>query len=122
MLTGGELSGLVFVNALEDIGGIGKPAGIEGSGRCQVVSGLHTIAARFGKSVLADGSAGCLQCSPGSRDRLRWLAAGTSVCDPTRARIADADLQDPPLPEQRGIVVVPSATDATIAAPERRDD
>lgn len=100
-LTRGELSGLVFVVALGDIGGIGKPAGIADSESCQVISELHTIAARLGESVLADGSTGCLQCSPGSRDRLRWLRVGTKVHAPDRARIADADLQDPPFPERR---------------------
>ena len=97
MLTGGELSGLVFVDALEAIGGIGKSAGIAGSENCQVVSGPHTIAAGLGKPVLADGSAGYLQCSPRSRDRLRWLPAGTKVYAPSRARVADADFQNPPL-------------------------
>lgn len=58
MLTRGELSGLVIVDALNDFGGIGKPAGIAGSGSCQVLSGLHSTETGSGKSVLAAGPAG----------------------------------------------------------------
>lgn len=81
---------------------------------------VHPIAARLGKSLLANGSTGCLQCSPGSRDRLRWLLAGTKVHAPYRARIADAELGNPPFPEQRGIVAVPSDSGAESAVPDRR--
>ena len=111
---------LVFVDASEDIGGVGKSVEIAGLAGLQVVSGLHTIAVRFDKSVLADGFKAYLQFCPPFRDRLRRLAAGTKVYATNRNHIADAEIQIPPLPEQRAIAAVLSDMDAEIAALELR--
>ena len=67
---------LVFVDASEDIEGIGKSVEVKGLQGQQIVSGLHTIAARFRKCVLADGFKAYLQFCPAFRHHLRQLAAG----------------------------------------------
>ena len=113
---------LVFVDASEDIGGVGKSVEVMGSEGRQLVSGLHTIAVRFNKAVLADGFKAYLQFCPRFRDHLRRLAAGTKVYATNRAHIATAELRVPPLPEQRAIAAVLTDMDAEIAALERRLD
>ncbi|WP_420633078.1 restriction endonuclease subunit S [Candidatus Palauibacter sp.] len=113
---------LVFVDASEDLGGVGKSVEIVGVRGHQVVSGLHTIAVRFSKSALADGFKAYLQFCPRFRNHLRRLAAGTKVYATNRAHIATAELRVPPLPEQRAIAAVLADMDAEIAALERRID
>lgn len=113
---------LVFVDASEDIRGVGKSIEIMGSEGHQLVSGLHTIAVRFNKAVLADGFKAYLQFCPRFRDHLRRLAAGTKVYATNRAHITSAELRVPPLPEQRAIASVLSDMDAGIEALERRLD
>ena len=113
---------LVFVDASEDAEGVGKSVEIMGLRGQHVVSGLHTIAARFRKSVLADGFKGYLQYHPAFRRHLRRLAAGTKVYATNRAHIASAELRLPPLPEQRAIATVLSDVDTEIAALEHRLD
>ncbi len=113
---------LVFVDASEDIGSVGKSVEIMGNEGHQLVSGLHTIAVRFNKAVLADGFKAYLQFCPRFRDHLRRLAAGTKVYATNRAHIASAELRVPPLPEQRAIAAVLSDMDDEIAALERRLD
>src|SRR5690606_36140534 len=46
---------VVFVDASEDLNGVGKSLEIIGAEGVEAVAGQHTIAARFDKSVLADG-------------------------------------------------------------------
>ena len=113
---------LVFVDASEDIGGVGKSFEIMGSEGHELVSGLHTIAVRFNKAVLADGFKAYLQFCPRFRDHLRRLAAGTKVYATNRAHIASAELRVPPLREQRAIATVLTDMDDEIAALERRLD
>ena len=50
---------LVFVDASEDIECVGKSVELKGLRGRHVVAGLHTIAVRFNKSVLADGFKAC---------------------------------------------------------------
>jgi len=109
---------LVFVDASEDIGGVGKSIEIMGSEGHQLVSGLHTIAVRFKKAVLADGFKAYLQFCPRFRDHLRRLAAGTKVYATNRVHIATAELRVPPLPEQRAIAAVLGDVDAQIGSLE----
>ncbi len=113
---------LVFVDASEDVGGVGKSIEIMGSEGHQLVSGLHTIAVRFNKAVLADGFKAYLQFFPRFRDHLRRLAAGTKVYATNRAHIASAELRFPPPQEQRAIAAALSDMDAEIAALDRRRD
>ncbi len=113
---------LVFVDASEDIGGVGKSVEIMGAEGQRVVSGLHTIAVRFSNSVLADGFKAYLQFCPRFRNHLRRLAAGTKVYATNRTHIAAAELRLPPLPEQRAIATVLSDMYDEIAALERRLD
>ena len=109
---------LVFVDASEDIEGVGTSVEIKGLQGQQVVSGLHTIAVRFRKDVLADGFKAYLQFCPAFRHHLRRLAAGTKVYATNRAHIASAELSLPPLPEQQAIATVLSDIDSEIAALE----
>jgi type I restriction enzyme S subunit len=86
------------------------------------VAGLHTIAARFEKSVLADGFKAYLQFCPAFRDHLRRLAAGTKVYATNRTHITSVEIQLPRIDEQTAIATVLSDMDAEIAALERRRD
>ena len=113
---------LVFVDASEDIEGVGKSVELEGLQGQQVVSGLHTIAVRFSPELLADGFKAYLQSCPAFDHHLRRLAAGTKVYATNRAHIASAEIPLPPLPEQRAIATVLSDMDAEITALERRLD
>ena len=113
---------LVFVDASEDIEGVGKSVELKGVRDRRVVAGLHTIAVRFSKSVLADGFKAYLQFHPTFLRHLRRLAAGTKVYATNRAHIASAEFHLPPLPEQRAIATVLSDMDAEIAALEERLD
>src|SRR5207249_7666392 len=46
---------LIFADASEDVAGVSKSVEVRGVGSIEVVSGLHTIAARFDENVLPDG-------------------------------------------------------------------
>ena len=113
---------LVFVDASEDIEGVGKSVELKGLRDRQLVAGLHTIAVRFTKSVLADGFKAYLQFHPALLRHLRRLAAGTKVYATNRAHIASAEIPLPPLPEQQAIATILSDMDAEIAALEHRLD
>ncbi len=113
---------LVFVDASEDVEGVGKSVELHGLRGHHIVSGLHTIAVRFNKSLLADGFKGYLQFCPPFLRHLRRLAAGTKVYATNRAHIASAVLPLPPLTEQRAIAAVLSDMDAEITALEHRLD
>jgi type I restriction enzyme S subunit len=113
---------LVFVDASEDLDGIGKSLEIYGISDAQVVAGLHTIAARFDKSVIADGFKAYLQFCPAFRDQLKRLAAGTKVFATNRTHISSAKILLPDTEEQTAIATVLSDMDAEIAALERRRD
>jgi type I restriction enzyme S subunit len=113
---------LIFADASEDITGVSKSVEIHDSRESEVVSGLHTIAARFEKSVLADGFKGFLQYIPSFSEHLRRLAAGTKVYATNKAHISSAEVQLPPVSEQRAIAGVLSEMDAELAALEARRD
>ncbi|MFY2629417.1 hypothetical protein, partial [Achromobacter dolens] len=68
---------LIFADASEDMDGVGKSVEIQNATGIELVSGLHTIAIRFDKSVLADGFKAYIQFIPKFRVHLRQLAAGT---------------------------------------------
>jgi type I restriction enzyme S subunit len=113
---------LIFADASEDVAGVCKSVELRGVGCTEVVPGLHTIAARFDKKVLADGFKGFLQfCSPFTA-HLRRLAAGTKVYATNRAHIASVEIRLPTVPEQAAIAAVLSDMDAEIAALEARRD
>lgn len=86
-LTRLEDGDVVFVDASEDLLGVGKSLEIEGADGVEAVAGQHTIAARFDKQVLADGFKGYLQFVPAFIAHLRKLAAGTKVYACTGARL-----------------------------------
>jgi type I restriction enzyme S subunit len=113
---------LIFADASEDITGVSKSVEIYDSRESEVVSGLHTIAARFEKSVLADGFKGFLQYVPSFSEHLRRLAAGTKVYATNRAHISSAEVQMPPVSEQRAIASVLSEMDSELASLEARRD
>lgn len=113
---------LIFADASEDIAGVSKSVELRGMGKIEVVSGLHTIAARFDKTVLADGFKGLLQSCPPFATHLRRLAAGTKVYATNRAHIATVEMRLPSTPEQVAIAAVLSDMDAEISALEARRD
>lgn len=94
---------LVFADASEDPAGVGKSIEIADAPDTGVVPGLHTIAARFDKSVLADGFKAYLQFIPSFRDQLLRLAAGTKVLATTRSYISSITLTLPAVAEQNAI-------------------
>lgn len=94
---------LVFADASEDPAGVGKSIEIADTPDTGVVPGLHTIAARFDKSVLADGFKAYLQFIPSFRDQLLRLAAGTKVLATTRSYISSITLTLPAVAEQSAI-------------------
>jgi type I restriction enzyme M protein len=99
-----QIGDLVFADASEDPDGVGKSVEITGVPIEGVVAGLHTIAARFDKSVLADGFKAYLQFIPAFRGALLRLAAGTKVLATTRSFISGITLALPGVDEQRAIV------------------
>ncbi len=113
---------LVLVDASEDMKGVGKSVELTGTAGIEVVSGLHTIAARFDKSVLADGFKAYLQFCPAFREGLARLAAGTKVYATNRTHIASVEMSLPRIDEQAAIAAVLSEMDTEIAALEARRD
>lgn len=97
---------LVFADASEDPDGVGKSVEITSVPPEGVVPGLHTIAARFDRSVLADGFKAYLQFMPAFREQLLRLAAGTKVLATTRTYISSVTLPLPGVEEQRAIATV----------------
>lgn len=97
---------LVFADASEDPAGVGKSVEIASVPENGVVPGLHTIAARFNKSVLADGFKAYLQFIPTFRESLLRLAAGTKVLATTRSYISSISISLPQADEQRAIAQV----------------
>ena len=109
---------LIFADASEDLDGVGKSIEIADCAGAEVVSGLHTIAARFNKEVLADGFKAYLQFMPPFRDHLKSMAAGTKVLATNRKHIGSAILALPEPPEQIAIAEVLFDMDADLAALE----
>ncbi|WP_326547300.1 restriction endonuclease subunit S [Mycolicibacterium sp. ND9-15] len=101
-----KVGDLVFVDASEDLVGVGKSVEITATPREGVVAGLHTIAARFDKTVLADGFKAYLQFIPDFRDALLRLAAGTKVLATNRSHISSITLRIPGIDEQEAIATV----------------
>ena len=113
---------LVFADASEDLAGVSKSVEMRGVAGTEAVPGLHTIAARFDKSVLADGFKSHLQFCPTFCGPLRRLAAGTKVYATNRAHIASIEMGLPRVEEQTAIAAVLSDMDAELAALEARRD
>lgn len=111
---------VIFADASEDIAGVCKSVELRGARETEVVSGLHTIAARFDKTVLADGFKGFLQYCPSFATHLRRLAAGTKVYATNRAHIASVEMRLPSVAEQTAIATVLSDMDAELTALEAR--
>jgi type I restriction enzyme S subunit len=111
---------LILADASEDLAGVSKSVEIRGVGTGEVVSGLHTIAARFEKDVLADGFKAYLQFCPPFAGHLRRLAAGTKVYATNRAHVASVEMPLPAVDEQTAIAAVLSDMDAELSALEAR--
>lgn len=111
---------LVFADASEDLTGVSKSVEICGVGNTELVAGLHTIAARFDKDILADGFKAYLQFCLVFSGQLRRLAAGTKVYATNRSHIASVELRLPDTDEQSAIAAVFQDMDAEIEALEQR--
>ncbi|URM93987.1 restriction endonuclease subunit S [Actinomadura madurae] len=109
-----QVGDLVFADASEDPDGVGKSVEVTSIPDAGVVPGLHTIAARFDKAVLADGFKAYLQFIPSFRDALLRLAAGTKVLATTRSFISSITLTLPEADEQRAIASVIADADREI--------
>lgn len=107
---------LVFADASEDPDGVGKSVEISTVPSEGVVPGLHTIAARFDKAVLADGFKAYLQFIPAFREALLKLAAGTKVLATTRSYISSVVVSLPSTGEQQAIAQVLIYADVEIDA------
>jgi type I restriction enzyme S subunit len=105
---------LVFADASEDLDGVGKSVEIVSVPIEGVVPGLHTIAARFNKSILADGFKAYLQFIPQFRNTLLRLAAGTKVLATTQSYISSVTLMLPDVNEQRAIADILHSADTEI--------
>jgi len=101
-----EVGDLVFADASGDPDGVGKSVEVTSVPPDGVVAGLHTIAARFDKDVLADGFKAYLQFIPAFRQALLRLAAGTKVLATTRSYLSSIELAVPSVDEQRAIAAV----------------
>ena len=113
---------LVFADASEDLAGVSKSVEMRGVADTETVPGLHTIAARFDKSALADGFKSYLQFCTTFSGQLRRLAAGTKVYATNRAHIASIEMRLPGVEEQTAIAAVLSDMDAELSALETRRD
>jgi len=111
---------LVFADASEDLEGVGKSVEICGVTGMELVSGLHTIAARFDKNIIADGFKAYLQFCPTFSIQLRRLSAGTKVYATNRSHVASIEMRLPSVEEQQIIATVLSDMDAEIEALEQR--
>ncbi|MDP2417461.1 MAG: restriction endonuclease subunit S [Hydrogenophaga sp.] len=111
---------LVFADASEDMDGIGKAVELRVAAGSEVVSGLHTIAARFDKQILADGFKAYLQFMPQFSRHLKRLAAGTKVFATHRGHVASAELNLPGVEEQTAIANVLFTMDIELSALEAR--
>jgi len=111
---------LVFVDASEDLDGVGKSVEIIDVPKGGMVAGSHTIAARFDKGVLADGFKAYLQFCPRFIGMLRRLAAGTKVLATNRQHIASVELRLPDTSEQNAIATVLFDMETEIETLERR--
>ncbi|MFJ5882920.1 restriction endonuclease subunit S [Kitasatospora cineracea] len=98
-----QIGDLVFADASEDPGGVGKSIEITSVPAEGIIPGLHTIAARFDKAVLADDFKAHLQFIPHFRQSLLRLAAGTKVLATTRSNISSIAMLLPPIEEQQAI-------------------
>ncbi|MCR6625830.1 MAG: restriction endonuclease subunit S [Pseudoxanthomonas sp.] len=109
---------LVFADASEDLYGVGKSVELQGVGEIEVVSGMHTIAVRFDKAILADGFKGYLQFVPSFQDHLHRLASGTKVLATNMSHIASAEVKLPSAKEQVAITEVLADMGAEVSALE----
>lgn len=111
-----QVGDLVFADASEDQDGVGKSVEIISVPKEGVIPGLHTIAARFDKSVLANGFTAYLQFNPQFRSALLRLVAGTKVLATTRSYISSVQLSLPGVDEQRAIARVLLDADGEVFA------
>jgi len=111
---------LIFADASEDMDGIGKSVEIQNATGIDLVSGLHTIAIRFNKTVLTDGFKAYIQFIPEFRAHLRQLASGTKVYATNRSHIASAELRLPGIDEQEAISTLLTDMDTEITTLETR--
>ncbi len=117
-----ESGDLVFVDASEDLTGIGKSVELRGVEGMEIIAGLHTITARFDKSVLADGFKGYLQFMPPFKTQLQRLAAGTKVYASNKSHVSSVEIELPGVDEQAAIADALNNMAAEIAGLEARRD
>ena len=107
---------LLMADASEDTDAIGKAVEVFGLAGTEAVAGLHTIALRGHKSLLADGFKGYIQHLPGVHEALVRLATGVSVYGITKSGVKTIEVAIPKPEEQSAIAAVLSDMDAELAA------
>lgn len=117
-----ESGDLVFVDASEDLSGIGKSVELRRVEGMEIIAGLHTITARFDKSILSDGFKGYLQFMPSFKAQLQRLAAGTKVYASNKSHVSSVEIELPGDDEQVAIAETLNDMAADIAALESRRD
>lgn len=97
---------VVFVDASEDLDGLGKSVEIMNLGSRPAVAGLHTILCRGDRPHWASGFKAYLQFMPAFRNALLRVATGTSVYGISKRHLAEIELAVPSVGEQTAIASV----------------
>lgn len=113
---------LIMADASEDYEGVGISVEVKNATGRRVVSGLHTLALRGDKTVIADGFKGFLQFIPAMRSSLQKAATGISVYGISKSSVQRVSLLLPKIKEQQAIAEVLSDMNAEIVALEKKRD
>lgn len=111
---------LLMADASEDTTAIGKAVEITGLNGAEAIAGLHTMALRGNKELLANGFKGYIQYLPKVRNALVSLATGVSVYGITKSGVKAIEVTIPKPAEQTAIAAILSDMDAEIAALETK--
>lgn len=111
---------LLMADASEDTTAIGKAVEIAGVDGADAVAGLHTIAFRGNKALVANGFKAYIQYLPKVRAALVRLATGVSVYGITKSGVKAIEVTIPEPNEQQAIAAILSDMDAEIAAVEAK--
>lgn len=111
---------LVIADASEDYEGLGIAVEIKNVHGRKVVAGLHTLALRGDKAVLADGFKGYLQYMPQLKHAIVRAAVGISVYGISKNSMKEIILRLPDNSEQAAIAEILHDMDAEIVALEAR--
>lgn len=107
---------LLMADASEDTAAIGKAVEIIGLNGADAIAGLHTMALRGQKALLADGFKGYIQYMPEVRAAVVRLATGVSVYGITKSGAKAIEVTIPKPPEQMAIAATLTDMDTEVVA------